>query len=341
MKIFIDIGHPAHVHYFRNFIKIMTNRGHEFLITARDKEVTHSLLNYYNIPYISRGKGRNGYLGKALYILEADYKLYKIAKKFNPDLFLSFGSAYAAHVSKLLGKPHIAFDDTDHAKYEHLLYVPFTDHIFTPIFYKKDFGKKHKRFNGIMELCYLSPRFLNFDETIQGNDRHIFIRLSGWRASHDFGYRINHIRIELVENVLKLSEQYSILISSEDTLPSELEKFRLSIHPAQLHKYLFNSILCLTEGGTIANECSLLGVPNILVNPIAKYVGVHQYLKNLGLQEYVDNFSEAFNLLNYYLVNIKNLNNNIKKQRDKFLRQSIDVNDFLINLVEQYPKSIK
>ena len=57
MKIFIDIGHPAHVHYFRNFIKIMEKNGHHFLILARDKEITQELLNHYKIPYVSRGKG--------------------------------------------------------------------------------------------------------------------------------------------------------------------------------------------------------------------------------------------------------------------------------------------
>ena len=49
MKIFIDIGHPAHVHYFKNFIQIMKNNGYGFLVTARDKEVTHNLLDSFKI----------------------------------------------------------------------------------------------------------------------------------------------------------------------------------------------------------------------------------------------------------------------------------------------------
>ena len=40
LKIFVDIGHPAHVHYFRNFIKLMQDKGHEFFVSARDKEVS-------------------------------------------------------------------------------------------------------------------------------------------------------------------------------------------------------------------------------------------------------------------------------------------------------------
>ena len=49
MRIFIDIGHPAHVHYFKNFIQIMNKNNHKILIVARNKEITHELLNFYEI----------------------------------------------------------------------------------------------------------------------------------------------------------------------------------------------------------------------------------------------------------------------------------------------------
>ena len=51
LKIFIDIGHPAHVHYFRNSIKILKEKGHRFCITARDKDVTIQLMNEYEIDF--------------------------------------------------------------------------------------------------------------------------------------------------------------------------------------------------------------------------------------------------------------------------------------------------
>lgn len=92
MRILIDTGHPATVHYFRNFIKIMLAKGHKFCISARDKEVTHQLLDHYKIPYYSRGKGKNSLIGKFSYIPEADFNVYKRARNFKPDLFLSFGS---------------------------------------------------------------------------------------------------------------------------------------------------------------------------------------------------------------------------------------------------------
>ena len=154
MKILIDIGHPAHVHYFKNMIKIMKGQGHHFCIVSRDKEVTHTLLQSYNIPYISRGKGAKGLIGKFFYLFKADYDILKIAKKFNPDLFLSFSSPYAAQASFILRKPHVAFTDTEHATLGNLAFSLFTKIIITPKCYEKEFGNKHIKFNGYMELNY-------------------------------------------------------------------------------------------------------------------------------------------------------------------------------------------
>ena len=66
MKILIDIGHPAHVHYFRNFIKIMEDRGHEFLIIAKNRSVTFNLLDSYNIKFIKRRNYPKSLIGKLI-----------------------------------------------------------------------------------------------------------------------------------------------------------------------------------------------------------------------------------------------------------------------------------
>ncbi len=158
MKILIDIGHPAHVHYFKNFIRIMEEKGHSISISARDKEVTFDLLNYYKLPYFNRGKGRKGLSGKLFYIIEGDLRLLKFARSLKPDLFLSFGSPYAAHVAWLMRKPHIAFDDTDHSFFEHFISMPFTKTILTPAVFQKDFGKKQLRFDGFTSFCFLASK---------------------------------------------------------------------------------------------------------------------------------------------------------------------------------------
>ena len=46
MNILIDIGHPAHVHLFKNFAWDMQNNGHKILFTCREKEFEIDLLKH-------------------------------------------------------------------------------------------------------------------------------------------------------------------------------------------------------------------------------------------------------------------------------------------------------
>lgn len=345
MRIFIDIGHPAHVHYFRNFIKIMKSKGHEFFVSARDKEVTHSLLNNYQIDYTSRNKGRKGLIGKLLYIIEADIKLFGLARKFKPDLFLSFGSAYAAHVSKLLHKPHIAFDDTEHAKFEHLMYVPFTDVILTPSCFNKKLGRKQIFFNGYMELCYLNRKYFKPDNNIKKkmglnlNENYAVIRFVSWGASHDIGQTglRNETKLKIVD-ILK-NHNYRIFISSESTIPANLEEYKLNISPAELHSVLAEAHLYIGEGSTTASECSVLGTPNIYVNSLTVGYCKEQDEK-YGLCFHLKNDNEIIELVKD-LLNRKNLKEEWNNKKEEMLKDKIDVTALMVWFIENYPESVK
>ena len=115
MRILIDINHPAHVHYFRNFYHIMIKKGHKIKVVSRNKEIEHKLLDSYGIPFLNRGKGKDGKIGKFVYLLYANVTLFKIAKKFKPDIFLNFLHPYPSQVARFLNKPSLVFSDTEHA----------------------------------------------------------------------------------------------------------------------------------------------------------------------------------------------------------------------------------
>ena len=151
MKIVIDINHPAHVHYFKNFIWEMQKKGHEILITAGEKDISYRLLDLYGFEYIKIGNYGKSIFRKMINIPILDVKMFQAVRKFKPDIFLGFGSIRAGHVAKLLRKPYIALDDSEPSPFEHLLYVPFADAILTPTSFRKDFGKKHKKYKGYIE----------------------------------------------------------------------------------------------------------------------------------------------------------------------------------------------
>src|SRR5688572_15149572 len=146
MRILIDINHPAHVHYFRNFYKVMTANGHEILVVSRNKEIEHDLLQLYNIPFVNRGKGRAGKYSKLFYLLYADLNVFSLSFRFTPDVFFNFLHPYPSHVARVLGKVSLVFSDTEHAKLHHRLTVPFATKVLTPSCYRIELGKKHVRF---------------------------------------------------------------------------------------------------------------------------------------------------------------------------------------------------
>jgi uncharacterized protein len=341
MRIFIDIGHPAHVHYFRNFIEIMQCKGHDFFISARNKEVSQILLEKYNIPYFSRGKGSNNIVGKLAYLLRADLLLYRKAHYFNPDLFLSFASPYAAHIAKLLGKPHISLTDTENAKLGILSFAPFTDCILTPASFQKDFGMKHIRFNGFMELCYLHPNYFTPDPAIiqtlgiTEKERYAFLRFVSWSANHDIGHSgiPDQSKIDLVR---ELSKRARIYISSEGKIPMELERYKINVSPERIHDVLSNASIYIGEGATMASECAMLGTPAIYVNTLSSGTLAKQqnYGLLLGYRNFDGVLSKAIELLN-----ISEPHTAFQLLRQQMLNDSIDVTAFLVWFIENYPDS--
>lgn len=273
MKILIDIGHPAHVHYFKNIIFELEKEDCQFLVVARDKEVSHKLLEAYNIPYISRGKGKNSAFGKLLYMLKADIQLFKIAKKFNPDLFLSVASPFAAQIAWIMGKPHVAIDDTEAASIARRFYLPFTKFVLTPSCFQKDIGPKQIRISSYTELLHLHPKWFtpkNPSELLglKKGEKYVVLRFVSWNANHDFGQ--SGISDKMKATLIKTLEEYNykIFISSEGPLPEKFQKYKIAIPPERMHDVLQGALLFIGEGATMASECIMLGTPAIYINSL-------------------------------------------------------------------------
>lgn len=346
MKILIDIGHPAHVHYFKSAIRILESNGHQIAITARNKDVAFNLLDTYKLPYVSRGTGGKGIIGKLLYLLQGNAVIARVARSFRPDLFLSFGSPYAAQVSKLFGKPHIAFDDTEYAKLEHIMYLPFTNTVVTPDVFRKNMGSKQVRYKGFIELCHLAPTRFQPDETVleeiglRRTDRYVIIRFIAWAASHDMGQKGMNFD-QKMELVKQLSRRARVFISSEGPLPAELEPYRLQLAPAKFHSFLAFASLYIGEGETTANESAVLGVPNILINSLVApetCLGVHLEYQRYGIQELFATFD---GLLEKAIELLEGNAKSVYQERvQTMLAEKIDVTAFMVWLIENYPASL-
>ena len=339
MRVLIDIGHPAHVHYYKNIISILEKKGVRFIVTARKKEFSHHLLNKYKINYIDRGSGSNSVLGKLIYTVKADFLILKISIKFKPKLMLSFGAPYISHVGYVLGIPTMVMDDTENAKLGQLFYKHFATVILSPSTFKPYFGRKHEKFNGYMELCYLHPKYFRPDENVLidlgVNEGEVYsvLRFVGWKAHHDIGHK--GLQEGDKRRIVDVLEGYGrVFISSESELPNELLKYRLPTQPEQIHSVLYYSSLFFGESATMASESAVLGTPSIyLDNDGRGYTDEQQ--EKYGL---VNNFKESHVdiavekaeeiLLNYQPQKWHN-------RRNKLLREKIDVTQYLVEKIYQ------
>jgi hypothetical protein len=341
-KIFLDIGHPAHVHYFRNVITQLVKEDYRFCISARNREVIHTLLDNYHLSYFDRGKGGEKMISKFFYLFLADYGLFKKARSFKPDLFLSFASPYAAHVSKLLSKPHIVLDDTESAGLNHKLYLSSSDTVLTPKSFKKDLGDKQIHFDSFMELSYLHPKY--FTPTcdvfnmlgLLPDEKYSIIRFVSWNANHDVGQKGLDLekKKELVE---KISKVMKVFITSEEELPSDLKKYQIQISPDKLHDALAFASLYVGEGATTASECAMLGTPAIYVNSLS--AGTLEEQEKMGLLFNLRNSDNLFSIVDKILSH-SDFKSVLKKKREKMLKEKIDLTAFLTWFVRFYPKSM-
>ena len=343
MRILVDIGHPAHVHYFKNFIKVMENKGHLILIVARDKDVSLELLNNYGLKFYNRGKGSNNPIGKILYMFYADWFIFKIALKQKIDLFVSFASPYCAQVAKIFGKPHIAFDDTEHAKFSHFFYRPFTTFILTPEAYLKKIKNKQIKFPSFMELSYLHPDVFSPDKKvleklqIESGEKFVIIRFVSWKANHDVGH-FGFSSAEKIKLVNLLSQHAKVFISSETALPVELEKFRLRLPSNKLHDILYYCSVYVGEGATTASECVMLGVPAIYVNTLS--AGTLKKQQDYGLLIETTDFNIILDKAIEFIKD-DNIRNTLKMKHEKLLSENISLTPFMVWFIDNFPDSIK
>jgi uncharacterized protein len=345
MKILVDITHPKDVNIFRNVIYRLEEKGHKVKIVASNKENVLEILDAYELNYVKKNHYK-GLLKKASGMLINDYIIYKVSRAFKPDIFTSFGSPYAAQVSRLLGKKHISFSDTDsdslildHFAITTLL---FSEVNFVPSCHRNEGGKKQKKFNGYYELAYLHPKYFYPDTSIRdklilhNGQKYIILRFSALTAHHDihahgFSFKNEH---EIAEYVEALQKFGSVFITSEIKLSQELEKYKIQIPADKFHSFLSFSSLYIGEGASMASEAAILGIPSIYVSNTRR--------------GYLDELEEKYDLAYTVkdkdkalekalsILNEKDFEKKWQSKRSIMLKDKMDTVDFMVNMIEKY-----
>lgn len=346
MRIAFVIYTPGQEHLWRFPILQLKENGHEVLVLARNDGPTCELLHSHGIQFISFGNVGKTSILKILQYPIHFLKSFNIIGRFKPDIIIGVG-IIEVYTAFLLRKPCIIFEDSEPIiSLERSLYKPLATVIITPESFKLDFGTKHVRFAGYKELAYLHPNHFKADPAIydelkiQGKEKYVILRFNAFDAVHDIG-RHGFSRDDQFRLVNEISKYARVFISPEAKLPDELEKYRLPIAYNRIHHALYYANLLVTDTGTMATEAAVLGTPTILC--LSNYMKFGNFIELEQKYDLIYAFKERELAVKKAVELIQQ--SDLKKQwttkRENLLADKIDVTQFMVDFIENYPDSFQ
>lgn len=346
MRILIDIGHPAHVHLFRNVASELEKKGHKVFFSVRDIPIAKRLMEYYGLSYIDLGSKKDSLFGKAWTVLLQDCKVLRFVKKQKIDIGLSSGIVLP-HVAQLSKMVAFEFDDDDDSveplvvKYGH----PFSKVVFTPDSIKRK-TQNAVYYAGIHELAYLHPGWFCPDERVlekaglQKGERFFIMRFVAFKGHHDVNQ--GGLSIDQKKRIVDLLSSYGrVIITSERALEPELEEYRLPVPPEEIHSLMAFASLFVGDSQTMTSEAAILGVPALKCNTFAGNLSVPNELEEkygLCYAYRPDEFDRFFEHIKSIVENQMS-KDEWQSKRKRFLADKLDCTAFFTWFIENYPES--
>lgn len=346
MKILLDINHPAHVHFFRNPIRLMIDQGHELMVTSRDKEMAIDLLDEFGIPNRKLSAlGGGGLLSLGKELVQRNLALLKVVREFRPDAMAAIGGTSIAQVGFLTRTPSLVFYDTENAKLQNAITYPFSSCVLVPRCYESWLpARRHVRYAGYHELSYLHADYFERDldvATANGLDRNrdnYFIRVVSWQANHDVGER-GWTPAVLDKLISRLGRTGNVIISSERDLPAEFSPYLYRGKVSDVHQVLAFCRLFIGESATMASECAVMGVPAIYAAETARGYTTEQE-RRYGLVKNISTISEDKML--QAVDDMLGLDEALLQSKySKLLDDTIDVAKFVADSITEFPRVLQ
>lgn len=343
--------HPSKFHVFRLTINHLINSGHNVEIVITSKDVLEELVksegwNYTNIfPEGRKFKNVSPYISAGVNFFRTIYRLWKYCKKKKFDLFIT--DDLLVYVGRIKKVPTIAFTDDDIAIVKQFsIILKFANYILAPSI--TDLGKFNKKkiaFDGYKELAYLHPNQftpnLELVENLIPEKDFFILRLVSLTAYHDVGK--SGITKEKAKQLINVLSNYGkVYISAERELSTELEGFRLKIEPNQLKDVLSQAKAYIGDSQTMSSEAAILGVPSFRFNDFVGKIGVMDEKDDVYKLSRSYKTTEFLELLKDLESSLKGdgFSLKIKENQKKMLSEKVDLTQFMIWLLENFPNSI-
>ncbi len=351
MKTFLFyIGHPAHYHNIKWVSKQLKEKGHRLLWVVREKDVLFELVEgeSYEITYIKEKAPKDKW-GRVKRILKREWIMFRLMLKYRPDLAIGT-DLVITHIGKILKIPSIILNEDDNeavplfAKWG----MKYADTIIAPQSCSvKPYESKSILYQGNQELAYLHPNYFQPDKSLIKHlfgekEKYYLLRFSSLNAHHDVG--VSGINDALAYELISILEEHGkVWITSERELSKDLEPYRITIHPKQMHHALFFCSLYVGDSQTMAAEAAVLGTPSIRFND---FVGKLGYLEELE-HKYALTKGIPTNAVDELLKTVRHFSGSMElqqeyvKRRQELIASTIDVTAFWLAILENYPSSLQ
>jgi predicted glycosyltransferase len=334
------LGHPAHYHNVSVVIQQLSKKGYRVVLVARGKDVLFDLLDElpYEIIYLKPKKGV-GKLSLIATVVKREFVLYRLALKYKPKILIGT-DIVIAHVGNLLGIPSIILNEDDAKEVPFLAKFGFryATKVLSPNCCDiTPYNFRKVGYNGYHELAYLHPNYFTPDKTkvkelLTNGDKYFILRFAELTAHHDEGKKgISSIMAKKI--IEKLSPFGQVYVTSEKKLKPELEKYRITINPKNIHHAIYFAQMYIGDSQTMAAEAAVLGTPSLRFND---FVGKLGYLEELEHKHKLtfgfptDKSDALFSKIDELLEN-EELSEVFKDRRANMLSQCDDVAQFWIS----------
>jgi len=343
MNILISISHPAWAHQFRHIIDILKKRGHKVQVLVIKKDKNWEVLDQYGIEYkvIGNTTGKNR-LDKSFIFLNSTFKHLLEAIRFKADVLIGRPSPMMSITAFLIGKKHIIYSDTERAVEGLFFSKLFSYKILTPMMYRKNLGKKQMRVETFKELFYLHPNYFkpNLEDLklvdLKPGEKFSYVRFVAWNASHDLGHRgfTNEQKMEIIKHLEKYGK---VILSSEQDLPEEFDKYIKRIPHNKLHSIMSQAQLYVGDGLTMAYESNMMGVHSIFPSEMTagaadeleqKYDLLYAFTDRKKMVEQTKKKIDG-------LLSKENIREIGKKKQKRLLQDKKDFNEWWVNYLEE------
>lgn len=351
MKYLFYLGHPAHFHLFKNVIGQLQKDGHTTQIVIKKKDVLENLLQTHHMPYVNimpRGR-KDDRFSIAIGLLNRDAKLFTIVLHDRPDVMIGT-SAEIVHVGRLLKIPSIVVNEDDFdvvPRFSRLAY-PAADYILAPTCCRVGKWKKKKiSYDGYHELAYLHPAKFTPDrcrlESLGlGGERFFLLRFAKLTAHHDTGIR--GIDEDVAARIVCCLEAHGrVFISAERELEPQFERYRIHIDHGDMHHVLAFAEIYIGDSQTMTAEAAVLGTPALRFNDFVGRIGYleeleHQFGLTYGFRS--DQADALLAKIDEFLA-MDDIKSEWQLRRQRMLAEKIDVCDYFVRILENFPESAR